>query len=176
MMAWTAGFFGAARQAFVGDGSDNNWTIHRNYFSSFTPILDFIHALSYVFASAMTKRPFADGWKLYVQWIGWVWKGEVEQSDRGVGATATGVGHGDDGGRRNESAPNRGEGVDVSAKPPGQNAIRRIPPAGAADHKQLCGVGGEAIQPACEGDGKVLVGRRSRSDAATAWRLLERQG
>ena len=96
MMAWTAGFFGAARQAFVGDGSDNNWTIHRQHFSSFTPILDFIHALSYVFASAMAGRPFAEGWKLYVEWINWVWKGEVEkviaalaQRQLELGATAT---------------------------------------------------------------------------------------
>ena len=52
-MAWAWGFFGAARQAFLGDGSDNNWTIWCNHFSSFVPILDFIHALSYVFAAAM---------------------------------------------------------------------------------------------------------------------------
>ena len=77
MMAWTAGFFGASRKAFIGDGSDNNWTIQRNYFSSFVPILDFIHALSYVFAAAMAGRPFAEGWKLYAEWIGWVWGGEV---------------------------------------------------------------------------------------------------
>ena len=78
-MAWTWGFFGAARQAFIGDGSDNNWTIWRNHFSSFVPILDFIHALSYVFASAMAGRPFVEGWRIYEQWIGWVWRGEVAQ-------------------------------------------------------------------------------------------------
>jgi hypothetical protein len=77
--AWTLGFFGATRKAFLGDGSENNWTIWRNYFSSFVPILDFIHALSYVFAAAMAGRKFADGWSIYEQWIGWVWKGEVAQ-------------------------------------------------------------------------------------------------
>ena len=55
--AWRWGFFGAARKAFVGDGSDNNWTMWRNHFSSFVPILDFIHALSYVFAAALAGRP-----------------------------------------------------------------------------------------------------------------------
>lgn len=75
--AWAWGFFGAARKAFVGDGSDNNWTIWRLYFSSFTPVLDFIHALSYVFAAAMAGRTFADGWKQYTQWITWIWQGEV---------------------------------------------------------------------------------------------------
>lgn len=77
--AWAWGFFGADRKAFLGDGSDNNWTIWRNYFSSFVPILDFIHALSYVFAAAMAGRKFTAGWSIYEQWIRWVWKGEVAQ-------------------------------------------------------------------------------------------------
>ena len=77
MMAWQSGFYGAARQAFIGDGSENNWTIWRKHFSSFVPILDFIHGLSYVFAAATAGRPFTEGWPLYVEWIGWVWRGEV---------------------------------------------------------------------------------------------------
>lgn len=77
--AWQWGLFGATRKAFVGDGSENNWTIWRNYFSSFVPILDFIHALSYVFAAAMAGRKFADGWSIYEPWIRSVWKGEVAQ-------------------------------------------------------------------------------------------------
>ena len=77
--AWTWGFFGAKRKAFLGDGSDNNWAIWRQHFSSFTPILDFIHALSYVFAAAMAGRRFAEGWSIYEQWIRWVWRGEVAQ-------------------------------------------------------------------------------------------------
>jgi hypothetical protein len=75
--AWAWGFFGAARRAFIGDGSDNNWAIWRQHFSSFVPILDFIHALSYVFAAAMAGRKFAEGWPIYKQWIAWVWQGEV---------------------------------------------------------------------------------------------------
>ena len=75
--AWAFGFFGAARQAFIGDGSDNNWTIWRQYFSSFVPILDFIHALSYVFAAAMAGQAFAVGWPIYEQWIRWLWSGDV---------------------------------------------------------------------------------------------------
>ena len=78
--AWAWGFFGAKRKAFIGDGSDNNWTIWRQYFSSFVPILDFIHALSYVFAAAMAGRSFAAGWPIYEQWIRWIWSGEVAQA------------------------------------------------------------------------------------------------
>jgi hypothetical protein len=77
--AWEWGFFEAERKAFIGDGSENNWTIWRLYFSSFTPILDFIHALSYVFAAAMAGRKFTEGWSIYEQWIRWVWSGQVAQ-------------------------------------------------------------------------------------------------
>jgi hypothetical protein len=77
--AWALGFQGAARKAFVGDGSANNWTLQRRFFASFVPILDFIHALSYVFAAAMAGRKFAAGWACYQQWIRWVWQGEVSQ-------------------------------------------------------------------------------------------------
>jgi hypothetical protein len=75
--AWMWGFFAAQRKAFLGDGAENNWTVHRQLFSSFVPILDFIHALAYVFASAMAGRGFKEGWAVYERWIQWVWSGEV---------------------------------------------------------------------------------------------------
>jgi hypothetical protein len=77
--AWAWGFFEAKRRAFIGDGADNNWTLWRNHFSSFEPILDFIHALSYVFEAATAGRPFKEGWDCYVRWITWVWQGQVEK-------------------------------------------------------------------------------------------------
>jgi len=75
--AWAWGFQGAARKAFVGDGSANHWKLQRRFFGSFVPILDFIHALSYVYAAATAGRPRAAGWACYRQWIGWVWQGQV---------------------------------------------------------------------------------------------------
>jgi hypothetical protein len=77
--AWAWGFQGAARKAFVGDGSANHWRLQRRCFGSFVPILDFIHALSYVYASATAGRPRAAGWACYRQWIGWVWQGQVSR-------------------------------------------------------------------------------------------------
>jgi hypothetical protein len=77
--AWMLGFYQALRQAFVGDGSDNIWAVWRNHFSSFVPILDIIHAISYLFASALAGRPFVEGWPCYVRWVTWVWQGEVEK-------------------------------------------------------------------------------------------------
>ncbi len=73
------GFFQASRKAFLGDGSENNWTLWQNHFSSFTPVLDIIHAISYVFAAAMANRSFKEGWDCHVRWVNWVWKGEVEK-------------------------------------------------------------------------------------------------
>jgi hypothetical protein len=90
--AWSQGFFGASRKAFIGDGSENNWTLWRNYFSSFEPILDFIHALSYVFASATAGRPFTEGWPCYVRWITWVWQGQLEQVIAELAARQTELG------------------------------------------------------------------------------------
>jgi len=75
--AWALALQGAARRAFVGDGSANNWALQRRFFGSFVPVLDFIHALSYVFAAATAGRKFAEGWACYREWIGWVWQGQV---------------------------------------------------------------------------------------------------
>jgi hypothetical protein len=76
--AWALGFATARRKAFVADGAAVNWTTHKQWFSDFVPILDFIHALSYIFAAAMAGRSFRDGWETYVTWIQEVWSGRVE--------------------------------------------------------------------------------------------------
>lgn len=76
--AWTRGFYGATRRAFVADGSSANWGVWERHFSNFTPVVDFIHALTYVFGGAMAGRSFASGWAAYRQWIGWVWSGQIE--------------------------------------------------------------------------------------------------
>jgi hypothetical protein len=54
--AWSLGFFAAARRAFVGDGSSHHWGVWRRHFSTFVPILDLIHALTYVYSAAMAGR------------------------------------------------------------------------------------------------------------------------
>jgi len=75
--AWQRGFAAAPRKAFVGDGQDANWAVWRRHFSHYTPILDFIHAICYVFAAAMAGRPLREGWPIYCRWAQWVWSGEV---------------------------------------------------------------------------------------------------
>ncbi|HKB41270.1 MAG TPA: hypothetical protein VKD72_32900 [Gemmataceae bacterium] len=75
--AWAAGLHKSKRKAFVADGAANNWRLRERFFGSFVAVLDFIHALSYVYAAATAGRPFEWGWGCYRKWISWVWKGEV---------------------------------------------------------------------------------------------------
>jgi hypothetical protein len=75
--AWERNFYGAGQQAFLGDGLPANWTIQRRHFGSFTPVLDFVHALSYVFSAAFAGRSQVEGVKLYKTWIQAVWSGQV---------------------------------------------------------------------------------------------------
>jgi hypothetical protein len=76
--AWARGFAAASRKAFVADGAEMNWTMWGRHFSHYVPILDFIHALQYVFAAAMAGQPFEKGWACYCEWIQAVWSGRVE--------------------------------------------------------------------------------------------------
>jgi hypothetical protein len=75
--AWQRNFFGTKRRAFLGDGLPANWTIHRQHFSTFTPVLDFVHALSYLLAAAFAGRTPAEGEEIYRRWLQKTWSGQV---------------------------------------------------------------------------------------------------
>lgn len=77
--AYERGFHAAPRKAFVADGSSTNWGVWRKYFSYYTPILDFVHALMYVYAAAMAGRAPNEGWLHYRDWAQWLWSGQVER-------------------------------------------------------------------------------------------------
>jgi hypothetical protein len=74
-------FSEAASRAFLGDGLPWNWSIWKEFFHNFVPILDFIHPLSYLFLAA--KAVFAsseeDIWSQYLAWMRGCWQGEVGQ-------------------------------------------------------------------------------------------------
>jgi hypothetical protein len=74
-MAYARGFHAARRKAFVGDGSATNWSVHQKHFSHYTPIVDFTHAICYVYAAAMAGRSAAEGWADYCPWAQWLWEG-----------------------------------------------------------------------------------------------------
>ena len=70
--AHSRGFHAARRKAFVADGSASNWTVHRKFFSHYTPIVDFTHAICYVYAAAMAGRSGPAAWDDYVCWAQWL--------------------------------------------------------------------------------------------------------
>jgi hypothetical protein len=73
-------FFEAKAKAFLGDGLPWNWSIWKRHFFDFTPILDFIHVLSYLFlaAKAVHNAP-QDAWSQYLVWMRGAWQGDVAQ-------------------------------------------------------------------------------------------------
>lgn len=76
--AHAQGFAAAQRKAFVCDGAEANWSLWRRRFSHYTPILDWIHALSYVYAAAMAGVAVHEGWEAYRVWAQWLWSGEID--------------------------------------------------------------------------------------------------
>jgi len=74
------GFYRAAKQAFVSDGLPYNWAIQQKHFRSFTPILDFVHAVEHVYAAARCVRnDQKELWRLHLQWTEACWQGGVRE-------------------------------------------------------------------------------------------------
>lgn len=70
----------APAKAFLGDGLPWNWTIWKRHFHHFTPILDFIHVLSYLFLVARAVHvSVQDAWDQYLVWMRGCWRGEIDQ-------------------------------------------------------------------------------------------------
>jgi len=72
--------FGEAdRKAFVADGLTCNWSIHKQHFPGYVPILDFTHAVSYLFnASILCFGKSEQAWQVYCDWMKSAWRGDVE--------------------------------------------------------------------------------------------------
>ncbi len=71
--------FGEAdRKAFVADGLTCNWSIHHEHFADYVPILDFIHAVSYLFtASLACFGKTEQAWTVYAGWMRAAWQGNI---------------------------------------------------------------------------------------------------
>lgn len=78
-LAWECGFAAAPRKAFVADGQEANWTLWKRRFSHYTPILDFVHAVCYVFQAATAGRPLDEVAVVYRRWAQAVWSGRVKE-------------------------------------------------------------------------------------------------
>jgi hypothetical protein len=88
-------FFESPQRAFLGDGLAWNWSIQKEHFPTFTPILDFIHVVQYLFAAAKASQPSdEERWRRYLEMAEACWQGqaaevarqlEQELSARGIG-------------------------------------------------------------------------------------------
>lgn len=66
----------APARVFVGDGLPWNWSVWKHYFPDFIPILDFIHALSYLYTAALAMHPeFSVAWPCYLRMARATWQG-----------------------------------------------------------------------------------------------------
>lgn len=76
--AQSRNFDRAPRKAFLGDGGAWIWRIQKTLFSKYTPIVDFIHVLSYVYlaAKAIATLP-TEHWETYLKWARACWQGNV---------------------------------------------------------------------------------------------------
>jgi hypothetical protein len=70
--------FAAQDRALLGDGGAWIWTLHRTYFPTFEPIVDFVHALTHVYLAAKAVGgPVAAVWERYLGWATACWQGRV---------------------------------------------------------------------------------------------------
>ncbi len=90
--AHARGFHAARRKAFVADGSASNWGVHRKHFSHYTPVLDFTHAICYVYAAAMAGQTGNAAWRTYVAWAQWLWSGNTTKLIAAVEARSAELG------------------------------------------------------------------------------------
>lgn len=68
----------SSRKAFVGDGLSCNWTIHAKHFSDYVPILDFVHAVSYLYRAArLCCGRDGEAWTTYSRWMTLAWQGRI---------------------------------------------------------------------------------------------------
>jgi hypothetical protein len=71
-------FFAAQAGVVLGDGAAWIWTLHRTYFPKFEPVVDFVHALTYVYLAARAAGgPAAAVWDRYLGWATACWQGRV---------------------------------------------------------------------------------------------------
>lgn len=91
------GFHAARRKAFIADGSATNWGVHKKHFSHYTPVLDFTHAICYVYAAAMAGRINRAAWDDYICWAQWLWEGAVDKVIAAVALRAEALGRPPDG-------------------------------------------------------------------------------
>jgi hypothetical protein len=78
--AWRRNFHAAPRGALLGDGSAWIWRQQEKWFKNLTPVVDFVHALTYLYVTATALAGSVSArWQLYVTWMTQCWQGKVHQ-------------------------------------------------------------------------------------------------
>ena len=70
-------FFGARLKAFLGDGAAGNWTLQAERFADFVAILDFVHALTYLYQLCTAGRPSGAATADWPRWLTARWQGRI---------------------------------------------------------------------------------------------------
>jgi hypothetical protein len=78
--AYRRNFQAAPRGALLGDGSKWIWRQQEKWFQRLTPVVDFVHALTYLYVTAtVLAANVTERWQLYVTWMTLCWQGKVRQ-------------------------------------------------------------------------------------------------
>jgi hypothetical protein len=78
--AYRRNFQAAPRGALLGDGSAWIWNQQEKWFRHLTPVVDFVHALTYLYVTAtVLAASVGERWQLYVTWMTLCWQGRVRQ-------------------------------------------------------------------------------------------------
>ncbi len=76
--AYRRNFQAASRGGLLGDGSAWIWNLHEKWFSGLVPIVDFVHALTYLYVTAtVLASSVTERWQLYLAWMTLCWQGRV---------------------------------------------------------------------------------------------------
>src|SRR5262249_45261779 len=119
------------------DGAAYNWKLQERRFAGFTPIVDFLHVVCYVYRAAWAVAADEAGrWRQYVEWLRACWQGRVGGGGGEVGdwegaggrAAAAGGGAGGDG-----PAAGGGGGAELLRAQRGADEVPRVQAGGAAD-------------------------------------------
>lgn len=78
--AYRRNFTSAASGALLGDGSAWIWNLQAKWFQDLTPVVDFVHALTYLYVTAtVLASSVTERWSWYVAWMTALWQGRVRE-------------------------------------------------------------------------------------------------
>ncbi|MCA9055399.1 MAG: hypothetical protein KDA75_16270, partial [Planctomycetaceae bacterium] len=122
-------FYAAPRRAFLGDSMKCNWNVWQQHFPTFTPIIDFLRAVSDVYHAAVAiagEEDFGRGLCLDAGALAGTGR-RRDRRTRRMAREATGRRRS---APRRRHAPHRAVGDRLPDQQPAADALPRVPPAG----------------------------------------------